>query len=94
MACVPERVHLFPWGEGYRGRHGEAVIVTLVAVVGTWRPEPLKKSFPNKRQHAVRVGDKYRERWGLYAEELLSQCYSVWTPLQQMFYHVRIFSAI
>ncbi len=33
VVCVPERLHLFPWEEGCRGRHAEAAIVTPLAVV-------------------------------------------------------------
>ncbi len=64
-----------------------------VVVVDTCRLGPLEKGFPSKRQHATRVGSKNRERWGWFTEELLSQCYSVWTPLQSMFYGLRLLSA-
>ncbi len=30
---------------------------------------------------------------GWFAEELLSPCYSVWTPLQPLFYGLRLLSA-
>ncbi len=33
VGCVPELLHLFPREEGCRGRHGEAAILTPMAVV-------------------------------------------------------------
>ncbi len=39
------------------------------------------------------VGGKNRARWGWFAKELLSQCYSVWTALQPMFYGLRLLYA-
>ncbi len=54
----------------------------VIVVVETWRLGPLKKGFPSKRQLVVRIGGKARERWGWFAEELLSQCDSIWTALR------------
>ncbi len=64
-----------------------------VFIVETWRLGPLENGFPSKRQHATRVGGKNRERWGWLTEELRSPCYSVGTPLQLMFYGLRLLSA-
>ncbi len=36
VGCVPERLHLFPRGEGCRGRHVEATIVTPPSLVASW----------------------------------------------------------
>ncbi len=47
-------------------------------------------SYGFYRYHAARVGGKNRERRGWFAKELLSQCYSVWTALQPMFYGLRL----
>ncbi len=69
------------------------VVVVVFVVVETWRLGPLEKGFPSKRYHAARVGGKNRERWGWFAEQFLSQCYSVWTPLQPVFYGLRLLSA-
>ncbi len=49
-------------------------------------------SYGSYRYHAVRVGGKNRERREWFAKELLSQCYSVWTALQSMFYGLRLIS--
>ncbi len=69
---------LYPDGQHSLAFHIKCVPpVGQVVVVETWRLRPLEKGFPSKRQHAARVGGKNRERWGLFAEELLSQCYSV-----------------
>ncbi len=52
---------------------------TVVFGVDKWRLGLLLMGFPS------RVGDSKRKRWGWFAEDLLSQSYSVWTPLQLMF---------
>ncbi len=57
-------------------------MLVFIVPVETWRLVPLKKDFPSKRQLVVQIGGKARERWGWLAEELLSQCDSVWTALR------------
>ncbi len=71
----------------YLGRGDEVVFVDK------WCLGPLEKVFPNKCKHAARVGGSNGEQWEFFPEELLSQCYSVWTPLQPMFHGLRLLSA-
>ncbi len=77
-----------------RSVDGVSLSVAQGAVVAETEPlGPFESGFPSKCQHAARVGGKNRERWGWFAEELLSQCYSVWTPMQPMFYGLWLLSA-
>ncbi len=59
-------------------------------VVQTWRLGSSEKGFLST---LARVDGKNRKRWGWFADELLSQCYSVWTLLQSVFYGLRLLSA-
>ncbi len=85
VGCVPERLHLFPREEGCRGRHGEAVIVTLLLLLLLRRAPRALEGDPSERQHLLGVGREDSE-WGrMTTKGVLLEDIEVWASVQPVF---------